>query len=276
MATIEEIPPSVDSEQGEAGTESKSQSELNQSIDSSHENSSMQNQTDTDSNAPLSSRGSTRATGEDDTMSFGTSRAVGNPDYVYRHHFYGTEQQDERDVDGSPMLTNRFFWELFKRENKKYYRTPSLNDKLYLHYKGFSYIRNMEQFTDLKCLYFEGNGCKSMKGLEGNTMLRSLFLQENVIEEIEGLDTLKELRQLNLNENMLKTVSGLAGCEKLDTLYLKRNRIGKDERGDVFSLKGLLERPTLTCVDLQDNYIDDPAILEEVIFKMPSLSVLYL
>ena len=249
MATIEEIPPAVNSEQGEAGTQSQSQSELNQSIDSSHENSSIQNQTDTDSNAPLSSRGSTRATGEDDTMSFATYRNQ-NPDYTYRHHYYGTETEDERDEDGSPMLTNRFFWELFKRENKKYYRTPSLNEKLYLHYKGFSFIRNLEQFTDLKCLYFEGNGCKSMKGLEKNVKLRSLMIQENIIEEIEGLDTLKDLRQLNLNENMLKTVSGLAGCEMLDTIYLKRNRIGKDERGDVESIKGLLERPTLTCVDL--------------------------
>ena len=42
------------------------------------------------------------------------------------------------------MMTNRFFWELFRKEWKKYYRTPSLNEKLYLHYKGFSYIRNME------------------------------------------------------------------------------------------------------------------------------------
>ena len=275
MATIEEIPPSVNSEQGEAGTHSQSQSELNQSIDSSHENSSIQNQTDTDSNAPLSSRGSTRATGEDDTMSFATYRNQ-NPDYIYRHHYYGTETEDERDEDGSPMLTNRFFWELFKRENKKYYRTPSLNEKLYLHYKGFSYIRNLEQFTDLKCLYFEGNGCKSMKGLEKNVKLRSLMIQENIIEEIEGLDTLKDLRQLNLNENMLKTVSGLAGCEMLDTIYLKRNRIGKDERGDVESIKGLLERPTLTCVDLQDNYLSDPAIFEEVLYKMPNLAVLYL
>ena len=174
------------------------------------------------------------------------------------------------------MLTNRFFWELFKRENKKYYRTPSLNEKLYLHYKGFSYIRNLEQFTDLKCLYFEGNGCKSMKGLEKNVKLRSLMIQENIIEEIEGLDTLKDLRQLNVNENMLKTVSGLAGCEMLDTIYLKRNRIGKDERGDVESIKGLLERPTLTCVDLQDNYLSDPAIFEEVLYKMPNLAVLYL
>jgi dynein assembly factor 1 len=174
------------------------------------------------------------------------------------------------------MLSNRFLWDLFKKEHRKYYRTPSLNEKLFLHYKGFSYIRNMEQFTDLKCLYFEGNGCKSMLGLEGNTQLRSLFIQENIIEKMEGLDTLKDLRQLNLAENMLKRIEGLGECVMLDTLYLKRNRIGKDEIGDVESLRGLLERPTLTCVDLQDNYISDPAILDEILAKMPNLAVLYL
>lgn len=94
MASVQELPPSVeqsvDSEQGEAGTHS----DMNQSIDSSHENSSLQNQTEeNDSNAPLSSRGSTRATGEDDTMSFRTQRN----DNVYRHHFYGTETEDEKD-----------------------------------------------------------------------------------------------------------------------------------------------------------------------------------
>jgi len=81
---------------------------------------------------------------------------------------------------------------------------------------------------------------------------------------------------LNLNENTLTTVTGLAGCLKLDSLYLKRNRLGRDERGDVESIKGLLERPTLACVDLSDNYLSEPAILEEVLYKMPSLGVLYL
>ena len=98
MASIQEVAAPVeqlvDSEQGEAGTLSQSQSELNQSMDSSHENSSAQNQTEEhDSNAPLSSRGSTKATGDDDTMSFATYRAA-NPegDYRYHHHYYGTEE----------------------------------------------------------------------------------------------------------------------------------------------------------------------------------------
>lgn len=93
---------------------------------------------------------------------------------------------------------------------------------------------------------------------------------------MEGLETLVELRQLNLNENTLTVVEGLSGCLALDSLYLKRNRLGRDERGDVESIKGLLECPTLACVDISDNYLSEPAILEEVLYKMPSLGVLYL
>ena len=55
-------------------------------------------------------------------------------------------------------------------------------------------MKNLAQFTELKCLYFEANGCDSMLGLEKNTMMRSLFLQENCIEVMEGLDTLTDLR----------------------------------------------------------------------------------
>lgn len=68
------------------------------------------------------------------------------------------EEEDEKEEDGAPILTNRWLRELFKKEHRKYYRTPELNDKLFIHYKGFSYMKNLEQFTQLKCLYFEGNG----------------------------------------------------------------------------------------------------------------------
>ena len=66
--------------------------------------------------------------------------------------------EDEKEEDGSPILTLRYIKNLLSKEWKQYYRTPHLNEKLYLHYKGFSHFKNMELFTDLKCLYFEGNG----------------------------------------------------------------------------------------------------------------------
>lgn len=68
-------------------------------------------------------------------------------------------EEEEKEEDGSPILTNAFLKRLFKSDWRKYYRTPHLNEKLYLHYKGFHFIKNLAQFTDLKCLYFEGNGC---------------------------------------------------------------------------------------------------------------------
>ena len=41
-------------------------------------------------------------------------------------------------------------------------------------------------------------------------------------------------------------------------------------------LRGLLECPSITVLDISDNYIEDPAILPEILEKMPKLAVLYL
>ena len=220
--------------------------------------------------APNSSRGSTKATGENDSLSYNGSERV------YRSLRQIDENEEQKEVDGSPILSNKYIRELFKKEWRRYYRTPELNEKLYLHYKGFSYMKNLDQFTELKCLYFEGNGCKSLTGLETNYRMRSLFIQENMIAKMEGLDNLNELRQLNLNENIISKIEGLAGCDELDTLYMKGNRLGRNEEGgDVEALRGLLDRPTLNCVDIQENDIRDPAIVEEILYKMPKIAVLY-
>jgi dynein assembly factor 1 len=47
----------------------------------------------------------------------------------------------------------------------KLYRTPALNDKLYLHFKGFSSISGLEEYTGLKALFLEGNALRSLDGL---------------------------------------------------------------------------------------------------------------
>lgn len=102
----------------------------------------------------------------------------------------------------------------------------------------------------------------------------SLFMQENVIEEIEGLETLVKLRNLNLADNCLRKVGGLGGCVELETLNLKRNRIGAGGTG-VDDLRGLLECPSLTSLDIADNHVDDPAVVDEIFVKLPNIRVIY-
>ncbi len=41
-------------------------------------------------------------------------------------------------------------------------------------------------------------------------------------------------------------------------------------------LKGLLDLPNLSTLDLSDNKIKDEAIIDEILAKIPNLGVLYL
>ena len=50
-------------------------------------------------------------------------------------------------------LTKDFLKNLLKTDFKHYYTTPYLNDSLYIHYKGFSKIENLEEFTGLKVIF---------------------------------------------------------------------------------------------------------------------------
>jgi len=175
------------------------------------------------------------------------------------------------DETGKPRITKEFLKRLLKdREN--YYTTPELNDILYLHYKGFEKIENLEEFKKLKVLYLEGNCITTIEGLDELKELRCLFLQENMINKISGLENLTDLRTINLTSNFIEKIEGLSQCTMLDTLLLKQNRIGKNGLDD---LKGVLEIPSLRVLDIQDNKIEDENIISEIFEKMPKLSVLY-
>lgn len=190
------------------------------------------------------------------------------------------EERERQDEEANQAYLGMGGSEMSKKELKKivdgdrrmYYRTEELNDKLYIHYKGWRDLKNLDGWTGLKTIYAECNAFSRIAGLATCTKLRSLFLQENCINKISGLETLTDLWSLNLGSNFIERIEGLENCKDLNTLILSKNKIGFGGLEDIEALVN-----TNVCsLDIQDNRLDDPDILPEVLMQMPALRVLYL
>merc|ERR1719460_782622 len=96
------------------------------------------------------------------------------------------------------------------------YNTKCLNEKLYLHFKGWPAIENLEDFTGARVIWLEGNGLQKIENLSHMTGLRQLYLQQNCVKEIENLEGLELLSCLNLSENFISKIENLACLPKLE------------------------------------------------------------
>lgn len=151
------------------------------------------------------------------------------------------------------------------------YGTPHINDKIYLHYKGFRTIENLDEYTGLKAIWLEGNGFDKIQGLEKLVLLRSVFLHENLINKIEGLDTITELDTLNLSKNYIARIEGLEKCQKLSNLNLANNNLKTSN-----DVEHILQVPSIQTIDIQHNKIEDVDVVDKVLVHMPDLRVVYL
>ena len=193
---------------------------------------------------------------------------------IYHYAKYNKFMDKEIDEEEEHMMSRRYLDKILCSDFKQYYRTHELNEIFYLHYKGFKKIQNLETFVNLKVLYLEGNAISKIEGLDKLVNLTSLYLHENCIEKIEGLDNLCHLANLNISDNLIKKIENLKGLTNLSNLLLKRNRIGIKGIED---LKGLLELgKEIAVIDLSDNLIDDPKIVDEILTKFNDLRVIYL
>lgn len=201
------------------------------------------------------------------------------PDILDKGYTYATYnkyedlEKDNEDED-YPKMSRRWLDKFLCSNFKLYYRTHELNECLYLHFKGFRQIENLDTFINLKVLYLEGNSIKKIQGLSKLVNLTSLYLHQNLIENIEGLDTLGNLYNLNLSDNCISKIENLEKLEKLSNLLIKGNRIGINGLSDLNGLKELSN--SVSVVDMANNRIDDANILNDILIHVPSIKVLYL
>jgi dynein assembly factor 1, axonemal len=147
------------------------------------------------------------------------------------------------------------------------FETPSLNDCLYLHFKGWSKIENLEPFSELKALWLESNGLQKLEGLEALSKLRCLYIQQNLLTKIENIQSLVSLRILDISQNRLTKLENIGCLPCLETLNASKNALA-----DAESIQELAQCSMLMTLDLSNNALDGEADeIVEAIASAPRL-----
>lgn len=149
------------------------------------------------------------------------------------------------------------------------FRTPELNDKLYLHFRGYSKIENIGAFFNCRALWLENNLLSEIgDGLAQLEKLNSLFLQHNSIRSFGITTPLLSLRSINLGFNHLTTLQGIEMLPSVEKLIVAHNSIE-----DISAVSVL---PNLSVLDVSYNKLSDGCAVRQVVSKSKKLASLML
>ncbi len=95
-------------------------------------------------------------------------------------------------------------------------------------------------------------------------------MHQNCLWRISHLENAPTLDTLNVSNNQITKLEGLSVCPKLCTLIATHNHLASLE-----SVEHLAECKSLHTLDLQNNNLDDPAVVD-ILKQIPDLRCLYL
>ncbi|CAD8191117.1 unnamed protein product [Paramecium pentaurelia] len=174
----------------------------------------------------------------------------------------------ERNQNGTVIMNLKNLKIICEREGL--YQNPENNDTLYLHFKGFDKIENLEPYFNLVALWLNNNALQKIEGLCQLKKLISLFLNHNLIDKIENISALQDLVTLNLSHNSIKKIENISSLTKLQNLNLSHNLLTNYQ-----SLLEIQDCPSIQNLDLSNNHINyEESII--TIFQQTYIGCLYL
>jgi dynein assembly factor 1, axonemal len=149
------------------------------------------------------------------------------------------------------------------------YENPILNEKLFLHFRGFKKIENLEPYTGCKAIWLDSNGFEKIENLDALCELRCLYLSKNLISRIDGLGSLEQLVILDLSYNRITHLENLSCCPNLQTLNLARNFLATPD-----SIRHLQECKSLHNLDVTNNKLEAEEEFLTIFSGIPALKAL--